>query len=38
VDGLLFRNNRVIHNNDYPAYHWITKPVTLEHVTNYSDK
>ncbi|MBQ2073108.1 MAG: alpha-1,3-galactosidase B, partial [Bacteroidaceae bacterium] len=38
VDGLLFRNNRVIRNNDYPAFHWITQPVTLERVTNYSDK
>lgn len=38
VDGLLFRHNRVIHNHDYPPYHWITRPVTLERVVNYSDR
>ncbi len=38
VDGLQFSKNRVIHNNDYPAYHWITQPVTLERVINYSEK
>lgn len=34
VDGLIFRNNTIIENNDYPAFHWNKKPILLERVVN----
>ena len=34
VNGLIFLNNKVMRNNDYPAYHWLKAPITLERVTN----
>ncbi|MGL4852725.1 MAG: right-handed parallel beta-helix repeat-containing protein [Phocaeicola sp.] len=34
IDGLVFRNNQIIHNNDYPAYHAIQVPFFLERATN----
>jgi hypothetical protein len=35
VDGLLFRGNKIIQNNVYPAFHWNKQRVLLEHVINY---
>lgn len=32
VSGLIFLNNDVIRNNDFPAFHWNKAPVFLEHV------
>lgn len=32
VKGLTFMNNTVIHNHDYPAFHWNRSPVWLQHV------
>lgn len=34
VDGLVFKNNRIIRNSDYPAFHWNTKRFLLEHVNH----
>lgn len=34
VDGLVFKNNTVKHNNDYPPFHWNDKPILLERVQN----
>lgn len=34
VDGLIFKNNIIQTNNDYPAFHWNDKAFLLEHVTN----
>ena len=34
VDGLVFRGNKVIRNNDYKPFHWNKKPVLLERVIN----
>lgn len=34
VDGLIFRNNEIKKNNDYPAFHWNKKPFFLERVIN----
>lgn len=30
VDGLIFRNNRVTTNEDYPAFHWNQEEILLE--------
>lgn len=34
VDGLIFRNNTIKRNNDYPAFHWNKVPFLLERVIN----
>lgn len=34
VDGLVFRNNIIRKNSDYPAFHWNTKPFFFERVVN----
>lgn len=34
VDGLIFLNNTVKKNSDYPAFHSFKAPITLERVTN----
>lgn len=34
VDGLIFRNNTIIRNNDYPAFHWNKQPFFFERVIN----
>ncbi len=34
LDGLLFRNNKIIQNNDFEPFHWIRKRFLLEKVTN----
>ncbi|MGL4518875.1 MAG: right-handed parallel beta-helix repeat-containing protein [Phocaeicola sp.] len=34
IDGVVFRNNEVIHNNDYPPYHTINVPFFFERATN----
>ena len=31
VDGLTFRNNRIIRNTDYPTFHWNKEKFLLEH-------
>ncbi|MGL4993892.1 MAG: alpha-1,3-galactosidase-related protein [Bacteroidales bacterium] len=34
IDGLIFRRNRVIHNNDYPPFHQIKTPFKFERAKN----
>lgn len=34
VDGLVFRNNKVSYNRDFPPFHRMNRPVTLERVVN----
>lgn len=34
VDGLIFKNNIIKHNNSYPAFHWNTYPFFFERVEN----
>lgn len=34
VDGLVFRNNTIKHNDDYPAFHWNKEKFLLERVIN----
>lgn len=34
VDSLIFRNNTVIYNSDYPSFHWNKEAIRLEKVTN----
>lgn len=34
IDGLVFRNNKVVHNNDYPAFHWNNVPFFFERAAN----
>ncbi|MEH6305387.1 hypothetical protein RYH73_07020 [Olivibacter sp. CPCC 100613] len=34
VDGLLFKQNTVKHNDDYKAFHWNQSPFLFEHVKN----
>lgn len=34
TDGLIFMNNRIITNRDYPPLHWNRAPIWLEHVNN----
>lgn len=34
VDGLIFMNNTVRKNSDFPAFHPLKAPITLERVTN----
>lgn len=34
VDGLIFRNNTIKRNKDYPAFHWNQEPFLLERVIN----
>lgn len=34
VDGLIFRNNQVNRNRDYPAFHWNRSPFLFERVMN----
>jgi len=34
IDGLSFRNNSIIRNSDYPAFHWNNKPFFFERATN----
>lgn len=38
IDGLLFRNNKVIQNNDFPAFHWNKSRFLFERVKNYKIK
>lgn len=35
VDGLIFRNNIVKGNKEYPAFHWNRSPFLFERVINY---
>ncbi|MGL5771601.1 MAG: alpha-1,3-galactosidase-related protein [Bacteroidales bacterium] len=30
INGLTFRKNKIVRNNDYPAFHWNKKPFLLE--------
>lgn len=32
LDGLMFRNNRIVQNTDFPAFHWNQEPFLLERV------
>ncbi len=34
VDGLVFRGNKVVRNNDYKPFHWNKKAILLERVIN----
>ncbi|WP_426790798.1 alpha-1,3-galactosidase-related protein [Sphingobacterium sp. WOUb80] len=34
VDGLVFRNNRIKTNQEYPAFHWNKRPLFFERVAN----
>lgn len=34
VDGLIFRNNTIKHNQEYPAFHWNKSPFLFERVIN----
>lgn len=34
VDGLMFRNNVIKRNDDYPAFHWNKEPFLFERVIN----
>lgn len=34
IDGLKFRKNKIIKNNDFKAFHWNTKPFFFERATN----
>lgn len=34
VNGLLFKNNQIKHNTDYPAFHWNKSPIYFQRVTN----
>ncbi len=34
VNGLTFRNNTIIQNNDYPTFHWNKQPFFFERVIN----
>lgn len=34
IDGLVFRKNKIVHNNDYSAFHWNKKPFMLERAIN----
>ena len=34
LDGLLFRGNRIIQNNDYKPFHWNTYRFLFERVKN----
>ncbi|MDL2281837.1 right-handed parallel beta-helix repeat-containing protein [Parabacteroides sp. OttesenSCG-928-G06] len=36
VDGLIFRNNTITHNDAYPAFHWNKHPFYFQRVTNYT--
>lgn len=36
VNNLIFKNNKIIHNQDYPAFHWNKHPFFFEQVTNVS--
>lgn len=36
VNNLTFKNNKIIHNSDYPAFHWNKHPFFFEQVTNVS--
>lgn len=38
VDGLTFRGNTIVTNNDYPAYHWIKVPFYFERAINWQIK
>jgi hypothetical protein len=35
VDGLVFENNTIKTNNDYPAFHWNNHRFFFQHVNNY---
>lgn len=34
IDGLVFRNNKIIQNKDYPVFHWNKHRFLLERTTN----
>lgn len=34
VDGIVFKNNKVVKNNDYKPFHWNQQPILLERVIN----
>ena len=34
IDGLLWKNNKISHNEDYAPFHWNNSSVLLERVTN----
>ncbi|MCC8145332.1 MAG: right-handed parallel beta-helix repeat-containing protein [Bacteroidales bacterium] len=36
VDGIIFRNNTIHHNTDYPAFHWNKYPFLFERVINWT--
>lgn len=38
LDGLIFRNNKIIQNNDFKPFHWNNKRFLFEKVVNFSIK
>lgn len=34
IDGLVFRKNKITHNNEFPAFHWNKHPFFFEKVAN----
>lgn len=34
VNGLIFKNNKIVHNTDYPPFHWNDYPFFFEKVKN----
>lgn len=36
IDGLIFRNNKITHNNEFEAFHWNKHPFFFEKVKNVS--
>lgn len=38
VNGLIFKNNKILKNTEYEPYHWNKKTILLERVTNATIK
>ena len=38
VNGLIFKNNKILKNTEYEPYHWNKKAILLERVTNATIK
>lgn len=36
VDGLMFHGNTIVHNSDYPPFHWNKHPFLFQRVVNFS--
>lgn len=34
IEGLIFRNNTIVHNSDFPAFHWNKHPFFFEKAAN----